>query len=338
MKWYRIILPLALAVLTQHKREVISIDKIQWASNLWVYNIFRVYEIIFGRRHGIKHEMSKDIANNITYAHTWEAAFALIEYQIRELRHWRFPYRIYIPVLATPTGVLIPASPYLFAIAFDTSANFGTVTTNVSSSYTVTGSNPFLMASGLGKHGAAGSDVWPTNCTYNSVNMTKTDATTTYPGGGGAWLAAYYLFAPATGSNTFAITWTQSLQFAFPFCSSYSGTSQSGTLDSHNSASGTSAGTSWVASTTVVAASCWLWTNSDNDNDVTTLSIGTERQASGNHGAPNDSNATVGTGSQSITYTLASGTANYAWFMISIAPAASATVIPDITSDYIIYN
>ncbi len=316
-----------LCEITQHPRQqVIQSVDFEWSDKSWTHNIFRLYELIFWRRYGIKHEMSKDVVTGVEYAHTWEATLALIEVMVRKALTFKLrPFRVYIPVLQTPQGIAIPASPFLFAIAFDTSAAVSN-TANISIAYTVTGSNVILICSGCDN---AVASVFPTNCTYNSVNLTSAIMTLNQAQstvGGNFKSAFYYLLAPATGSNTFALTWVSTPNNGFVFLASYSGVKQSGFPDS--SATGdTASDTSWVATTTVVASNCWLIHGANNTANTCTLSAGVFRQDSGLHNGIGDSNATVGTGSQSVTYTLTAGSSAAFWYILSLAPVGVAKVI-----------
>src|SRR5690349_16076088 len=73
---WRYILPAILAILTNHPR---YLPKIEWANDSCVHNIFRLYELIFWRRVGIRAELSSYLKDGRTsyYCHSWESVFAL---------------------------------------------------------------------------------------------------------------------------------------------------------------------------------------------------------------------------------------------------------------------
>lgn len=312
-----------LTEITQSRRQkVVAGVDFQWARNSYTYNAFRIFELIFWRRAGIRHETTVKKIDGITFtfAHSWESLLAISEQKLRETFsfHWK-PIRIYIPMLLTPQGIPIPTSPYLFAIAFDNSAQNSGAITNISTPYTVTGSNPFLVLAGMANK--LGGDSWPTNATYAGVNMTKLESALTTCNSN-QWNAFYYLFAPATGSNTIALTWVGTPVVENVFWSSYSGTHQSALDSSATLGSVAGTATSFNATTNVVATNCWLITNTDNDQTAPTITGGTARQTIGSNQI-SDSNTTVGTGSQSIGFSWTPA-AHWYYQVISISPPASA--------------
>jgi len=320
-----------LAKLTRHPRYR---PEIQWSSKSWTHNIFRVYELIFGRRFGIKAEMttSFDGVTLTCQAHSFEAMCALLETSIRNLARWRFPYKIWIPVLSSSVGLPIPASPYLFAIAYDNSVQdtfyTGSPTSTLSWSHTCTGSNLLLLVSFI----SSNTIYAPATFTYNSTSTTNI---TGNMDGNGYVYQMDYLIAPSTGSNTVAAS-LHSSEFVVGISTSYSGVSQSSPIDSYNT--GTINGNKVLTvNTTVVHSNCWLVgfsetqiSSSSSDTESTNV---TNRQT-GNLFSGNftfsfgDSNGTVGTGSQGITFTVsgATGVANHNGIVASIAVSGTAWV------------
>ena len=131
--------------------------EIKWSSNSWTHNVFRVYEMIFGRKYGIRAELSSIPFENKTlyYCHSWESVFALTETKVRELLKGLVPKisLVYVPQLQTTNGFNLPLSnsPYLFAIAFDAvSSNDGGVATTNTYSHTCTGSDLTLTTGAIG--------------------------------------------------------------------------------------------------------------------------------------------------------------------------------------------
>lgn len=125
----------------------------------------------------------------------------------------------------------------------------------------------------------------------------------------------YYLIAPATGANNVVVSASGSYGI-FCISSSYTGALQSGQPDSSGTLASDST-TSLAVATTVVASNCWLV---GQIVGLGTLSAGSIRGSPGNNTHLGDSNTTVGTGSQNLTWTGAASRA--VGVTASIAPAA----------------
>lgn len=268
--------------------------ELKW-SNLYVSNIFRVYEQIFGRRVGIRHDISKNFETGVHAAHSFEGVCALIETYIRDILKLRklIKVRIWIPVLMTPQGLPVFASPYLFAIAVNAGTLSDITSTWTSGTLVTAGSNVKVIASYTGA--VAGTDNI-TASTYNSVALTKI---------GGVqkpsdrFIDAWYIDTASVGSLTLAVTTTGST-VVFPLAASYSGCDTG--IDSSNTSTASAAST-LTTSTTVVAANCWLVGGMGNGNGTQTAGTGTTLRVdvSANTGSSLvDSNGTVSTGSQSL--------------------------------------
>jgi hypothetical protein len=202
------LLPTLLSYITG-PREIITP---QWSKKSLVYNLFRVWELVFGRNikwtYGAPdtihpEAISTPIIENgkvvrvIRHFFTWEALTVHIEQMIFEsFKHLSFaPFKVQW-VQLVPAGNAKLAHPYVLAIAFDT------ITSNTASptsfSHTVSGSNPALVPF----YAAAGTD--PSTVTYASVGLSK-KATATVPTAGdpvSVWATA--TLPSATGSNTLA--------------------------------------------------------------------------------------------------------------------------------------
>lgn len=230
----------------------------------------------------------------------------------------------------------MPASPYLFAVAFDATIYASTVADPyTTTTMTCTGSNLILTLSGIGNRTAA--DPWPASPTFNSVAFTKDNSQ--------SWESAdtfgsfYHLIGPSTGAgHTLSIDWTGTLINAYVFVVSYSGVNQ-GALDSFTAATQT-AQPSITATTTVVAANCWLVACMANGvNSLVAGGSATVRQVGPGAYGFIDSNATVSTGSQSLTATWTGGNSTVYWAVASIAPPSAAVVVsPIIPSIVIMFN
>lgn len=192
------------------------------------------------------------------------------------------------------------------AIAFD--AVGGGASSGSSFSHTCTGSNLILFVLTL-EDPAGGGPV--TAVTYNGVSMTNSGLGTLVDG-----TRLWYLYAPATGSNTVAVTGGAGNGH---ISASYSGAKQSGFPDSAGANTDTVPNTSIVVSTTVVASDCWfigygglqksVGTATTCTTSRTSRSAYNSLSAAGRSFATNfwDSNGTVSTGSQSQTTGVNSG-------------------------------
>lgn len=157
--------------------------------------------------------------------------------------------------------------------------------------------------------------------TYNGTSMTLVNKTS-FPGSGRQGTYLYYLIAPSTGSNTIAVTGGTGVGGV-----SYTGAKQTGQPDS-SAVANNGAATSITLTTTVVASGCWLVCAVADGAGGETAGAGTTiRQTDGNGLVLADSNASVGTGSQSLIVNFSS-TVN-AGVIASFAPVPDA-VIPDL--------
>lgn len=141
------ILPKILVALTRHSRHLPCEERLAWRSDLWIVNIFTLWRRLFWEPAGIQADVSFSMSSRdrkVVYAfHTTEALLSHIEATVRGLMPRKFPVRVWIPVFNTPQGIPMFASPYLFAIAFDTSNS-----TQSATSTSTTGSVALTIASG----------------------------------------------------------------------------------------------------------------------------------------------------------------------------------------------
>lgn len=331
-------LPTLIATITRHPRFK---QDWKWYSNSWSGNLFVLWHKLFWQRCGkngigdtIRAEASvnsyydKELEKQITtyIFHSWEALFIHIEQAIRGKFPLKIPLRISIPMLKTPMGVSIPISPYLFAIAFDTSsvgANTNTFGHNspLTYNYTCTGSNPLLVTLTFNFQVTGAQAA----VTYNAASMTQLATIDVVSLG---HLQFFYTVGPPTGSsNQVAVTFTASNDMV-SHSASYSGVSQTGFPDSSTTNFGVSG--TLTATTTVVASNCWLIGMSGNGNTAPTAGTNcTIRQNGGGFtSALADSNGTVGTSGQTMTETV--GSTSWSMILASIAPSGgvAAAVLP----------
>ena len=201
------------------------------------------------------------------------------------------------------------------AIAFDTSGS-GTGANSASVSLTAAAANEvaiivvdLLSTDTIGTPTVGGSSTGVTQIGSDFTNSGQT-------------VRFYYLVNPPTTSSAYAVSGaTDGIQI---YVELFSGASTTSPIDSNNT--GTSATTNITLSTTVVASNCWLMSffrcfgSGINDNAGGAGTTLRQTIASSSIG---DSNATVGTGSQSMSWTGGRQTSH--GFIISIAPPSVAT-------------
>lgn len=305
------------ATLTNHDR---YFPEFEW-SYLWTHNIFRFLGSLFGEYCGIRPNIYTDATGEVAY--TLEAQIALFEVYVRAILKKNFALKIvWIPqyqLAGLSQGGMLP---YRFAIALDNYSDNGTVNSNTFNK-TCTGSNLGLVAIHVGDINA--SDTL-TGITYNAVAMLF-GANGRFTGD--RWQDMYLLAGPATGSN--AVTSSGST-FNNLGAISYTGcaTTSAALLDSHNAAF-VATNTTVTVTTTVVASGCWLVAYSRGGGGYTS-GTGTVRGTNPWIGGDVafDSNASVGTGSQSMTINQASS--QYQYTVLSLAPVAAAAVIHSLSA------
>ena len=251
-------LPQLIATITQHPRHGVLLGRdFQW-SNLWVYNAFRVFEVLFGRRYGIN-----GIGDTIRFESacqegayvygTWESFFV---HQESRLRNFENPFAfklVPLPILATPNGITVGHnSIFNFAIAFVQSSpgTVGVTTSLNFNSPSVSGSNTYGVITSF----SFPSDLITAN-SWNAVSATQATKIN-----GGAGIGVYYVFgivSPAAGVTTVNLTASSSSTLNGT-AAVYSGAQQTVTADSFNSANqAAGVSTSFSLSTTTVADNAW---------------------------------------------------------------------------------
>lgn len=299
-----------IAFITRHARYR---PEIEWSSNSWTHNIFRAYEMVFGRRCGIRCEASTSAYKVhgklviVKAFYTWEASIAHVETMVRGLlrkpaRFFEFvPNRVFTSRLAMTNGMKIPTG-YMFAIAFDATVGkreaSGATPNTVS--HTCTGSDRHLWVN----TSTFTNDVL--TCAYNSVavgavsgaQIDGVDASHNGP-------QLRVLIAPTTGANNLVTTDNGSGSLAVAIAS-YSGCNQTTATDGTPGTTGGS-GTTLTVTMTVPTASSWVIAGMNNAIDTLVAGAGTTmRQNNLNYGLA-DSNGVVATGSQSLVATHTNG-------------------------------
>lgn len=142
---------------------------------------------------------------------------------------------IFIPILTIQVSETTQVTEYLqmgSVIIFDNTANFSSVLTSISGSYTTAGVNRTLIAIVY----SASSLFDLQNPTYNGVTMSDA-VEIALPAGYPGFLSAFYLSNPASGSNTFAVTRTGTGSTFVAVVSSYYNVEQDGDADGLNAKS-----------------------------------------------------------------------------------------------------
>lgn len=204
------------------------------------------------------------------------------------------------------------------AIAFDTKVHLsdsGGSVTSKTQAFTTSGSNRYLV---VFTEGSTVSDRI-TGVTYAGVSMVQaTNGGVGYKGDSGRYLSTFVLANPTTGTNNIVIS-SSPADIIGASMLSFTGCQQTNTPDSNNTATQV-AGLTFTLTTTVVATGCWL-TCFGHGNVNADGTGGTSRGETYADGyASEDSNGTVGTGSQSISF--GSLSLVDSGLVISIAPTA----------------
>lgn len=287
-------------------------------SNLWVSNLFRIYESIFWRKVGIRLETTttwNSRTREVEYKFfTLEARLAAVEQQIRENLREIKRIRIHIPILLTPQGVPMYISPYLFAIGFDAAT---TETTQVSSpatyNHTVTGSNPYLF---IGSENNTTANAISA-LTYNSVALAQvaTEVKVT----GDRYCQGWGLAGPSTGTNTVSVTFTTDITQG---AASYSGVV--GGLD--NSSTTTTDGTNtFNIAIITIADNCWVVAAINNNSALASAGTGTTARVSQAFGGAVADNNAAKTPAGSVTLQMTTvSSANWGGVIASLSPTSAA--------------
>lgn len=273
------------ATISGPRTKVVPGVDFEWSGASLTHNVFRVFELIFGRKDGIRCESSFEFDENgkgVIYVYTFEAAVAHTESFIRSLlRVPEMPrIRIYIPLMAMPGGFPMPLSPFLFAIAIGgvASGNLST-TTPLVLSLTTSGSNRFLAVAAY----IQSTTKTITGITYNAVALTKLfDGQSTNIYG-----SLSYLVNPATGANNISATMSAGGSNGAICGASYTGVAQTSTINTSNNANGS------PEQCTSTVNNCWMIAAFVNSNPPTAGAGTTSRATMQFAGFLGDSNAPI---------------------------------------------
>lgn len=247
-------LPVILSLITWKER---YIPKTKFGK-YWVYNVFRVYERVFGREHGVRPESACDSKGNRQFF-TLESFLMYCEGRLRQFKLPELSYeRVYIPVLS-PVGA--PSSmvgvPYLLAI--------GAPTNNQASLTGYAGANPPVVS--MTPSGSDTIMMWYTHAFSNGAGQTGVTASATFNtsesatsagthlninnSGGLGQMSIWYRVAPTATTANATVTITNSQGGGALNLVVYSGVDQTTPSAGYNTNTTTSANANVNVTTTV---------------------------------------------------------------------------------------
>lgn len=317
-----------MAEITQHPRKR---SDIPWSSHVWTSNLFRLWEMIFWRRHGVQFSSctrartENGVTTEVHEFGTWEALFTHIEFAVRLFFRGMLPkfhfVRVPIPVVAYAGGYfgIDARGAYVFAIAYDNATSGST-----SFSHTTAVGATLIFVGIVIDDPSGGATV-----TYAAASCTEFDSQD-----GGSARPGYRCYSrnnPSSGSNTVAVTTSEAVMVTYAV--TYTGTETSGGI-TNVSQSNSNSSTTFTGSETVLTTNAWVAQLLGADNTPSSYSNGTQRISGGTSGVWDasyaDSNGVVA-GSYTIDGTLTAAQA-YATSTFEIpapaAPAAGAVVHP----------
>lgn len=287
----RKVLASLMAAITNHPR---YLPNIEWSSSSWTHNVFRIWELVFGRRVGVRAEMSSSTFykngrwHRLYSFHTAEAAIAHFESVIRNGFEKLIPDRVYFPQLAGPGGIPVPSQfGILMAVAYDAVSSSAATATTLTTTHTCTGSDRYLTAGGSGRQTISAAS-------YNSVAMTSLGT----PAFNSPVRAAMYgLLGPDSGGNTLSMTFGGTYNVLGGISFTGAG-SVSGYVS--NTGSSTTVSLTVVSVSTSIVVDCI--DHGDDGNPTATGSGQTARYATNNADAAGGSTKT-GAASTAMTWT-----------------------------------
>lgn len=313
----RMVLPEAMAYLTGRQR---YLPKMEWSRESFVFNLFRIYEQIFFRDFEQRFETAVGWNNGYTIVRfgTIESFFCYVEGVIRGKVKVAIPSLVFTPSFA-PIGLRPMPSNYLFAIAYETSANGSGYQSASTITYSITpsGANRLMISNvfaGRTGTGHTSSVVFNTSESHTKIDEQQEPDQNAY-------VSLWYLVNPSTGAHNNVVTFDDS-SGGISEAAVYSGVAQSAPIDSQTKGS---AVTALLLTTTVVKSNCWLVAGYRTLVGQPTATLGaTQRQSEAAGAGIFDSNGTVGTGSQSMTVSNTSAGQKIAGNMVSFMPPQSS--------------
>lgn len=337
-----------MATLTRHPRyhpEDQELDKkLHWSNNLWVLNLFRLYEYIFGRGYGIRAESSssaKVVDGEVIVEYHFYSFEANIAYAEVIIRSWISVYVSFLKSLISLNpqpqvdyrNVYLTLGIFGLIFHFDTTTKFlplfglaitfsgahtsgNDTTALLIYAHTSTGSNRLLIT-GAGTDNPGGDTI--SGATYNSVSETLIDKQANAQTALTHWMFLFHLLAPATGANNVAVTRSSSGAVRSDTVS-YSGVKQQ--VEEAKNKGGNASTTSFGLGVTVITQDAWIIAFSQGFGAIPIAGTGiTNRGTEGINCRIGDSNGGLAPGSNTLTWTLGSPDAISA-IHAAFAPAA----------------
>lgn len=176
--------------------------EIEWSGRSWTHNVFRVYELLFWRRRGVRPEVMSDLATGQQWGISFEGKCAVFESKLRSILRELASIRLAVHE-ARIAGTPFAIPHYSFAITPDATSDGGAAAASPDLfNHTNTGSDLCLVITAL----SAGVFTDNSNAvTYNSVAATKRSTQNDTGSTIGAGLAIWTLQNPATGSNQVSV-------------------------------------------------------------------------------------------------------------------------------------
>lgn len=262
------ILPALLAILTQKRRRIVRpVVDFEWKNQGLVGSFFRLWEIVFGRKDGIRLESSGMVIDGVLVNKffTIESYLSYCEFTLRDLIKksigdiFQIPFFLkelaLVPKIVSSSGEAMATYPYMFAIAIESNDTVYHASANASSSITQSltigsGSNEYIL--GFYEIDVVTTATTLSTSTWNAVSMSqlvKVDPITLQHGN--------YIFGlvnPTTGTNNMVGTADGTCQFGIRLAYvNLTGAAQTGQPDSTGVNSGTGAATTLTVSITTVA-------------------------------------------------------------------------------------
>lgn len=335
--------------ITQTKRNKITP---KYQSKTWVYNTFRFYEFLFGRKTGIRAECSagrvRDEKGERTYLkfYTLESRLTHYESLIREALSYSYKIvpkykiefkKVYVTIPSFAYALVgeensglpkrIPVG-YVFAIGYvgqgayaaaaPENTTYGTFTVSVS------GTNPYLV---MGQNVQAGDYISNVIWDAAGVNQSMPQIVKSNAGSTGfyGWHYLYHRIAPTAGSSKLITATLSTNTYDRANATVFSGVHQTDPVEtfmaSHANASTNS------SSMTVYNTDCWGYSWFLMDNSVSTNATQPSGYATdtGSDAAQSYSNATLSTGSNTLQW--ATNTGSQRNTQMSMAFRADTTTI-----------
>lgn len=309
------------------------VPNIEWSSNCWTHNVFRVFELLFGRKYGIRPEAKLetffDESGKYVIKHSFYTKEALIAHTESVVRGFlqntfnKVYHNFDVVVLdilgwevATATSTPLGDLGYRFAIAYDNKSTVQIVSGSTQTySFTTSGSDRCLFGLGI----SVGDDI--TGLTYNAVSTTSL---ANIKNGSDNRLYTFYLANPASGANN--AVWSQTVSgFFVTAVQSYTGVDQSTPVGTPVTGTKSTASSTFSASITTTTADSWIVAFIRENQGSTTFTAGAntvvrvDNVGNGLHSCDSGATVSVGVNTLTATYNL---NVEEAWVIVELLVVA----------------